>query len=291
MRRAGLKRTRAAATVFVVAVLVGTLLSAAPAAQAVANPVRVEKTSASSSQWFRFVTATCPAGTSVYGGGAEIIVNTGAPGHVVLNSSAPFDQTLRSWFGAAFEVDGAFAGTWRLRVFAICGPPVPNLQLIVTASPEVVADRQTAQATCPTGTRAYSAGAAIGNALGAVYLERMVPGLATVSVAARVRSPLTGPWQVVAFAVCGNPGVLGPLAPFAAFPNLGSTSPQELTQACPAGFRVHGTGAEIVGNGTAPIFIDSVIPDPALLTVKARGFENPATTVAWGVAVWVVCAG
>jgi hypothetical protein len=61
--------------------------------------------------------------------------------------------------------------------------------------------------------------------------------------------------------------------------------------ACPAGFRVHGTGAEILGSANAPIFIDSVIPDSALQTVKARGFENPATAATWGVVVWVVCAG
>jgi hypothetical protein len=115
--------------------------------------------------------------------------------------------------------------------------------------------------------------------------------MASVAAAARVRAPLTRDWQLIAFAVCGDPGVLGPLAPFAAFPPLPATSnsPQERFVACPAGFRVHGTGAEILGGG--PTFIDSVIPDPALLATTVRGFENPATTRTWGVAAWVVCAG
>jgi hypothetical protein len=54
-------------------------------------------------------------------------------------------------------------------VFAICGPPVPNLQLVVTVSPGGVADRKTAQAICPAGTRVYGAGAGIGNGKGEVY--------------------------------------------------------------------------------------------------------------------------
>jgi hypothetical protein len=291
MRRARFRRTRAAATVFVVAVLVGTLLSAVPAAQAVANPVRVVATTSSSSQTSRGVNANCPTGLSVYGGGAEIIIDSGTPGNVVLTGSFPATDSLRSWSAMAFEVGGGFAGNWRLRSFAICGPAVPNLQRVAGISVSSVTDRHAVQATCPAGTRAYSAGAGTVNGRGDVYLERIVPGMASGAAAARVRAPLTRDWQLIAFAVCGDPGVLGPLAPFAAFPPGGSNSPQELTQACPAGFRVHGTGAEIVGNGTSPIFIDSVIPDSGLLSVKARGYENPATTVAWGVVVWVVCAG
>jgi hypothetical protein len=289
MRRAGSRRGRTSVTVFSIALLVGTLLSAAPVAQAVANPTRVVTTSSSSSQWFRAVSATCPSGLSAYGGGAEIITDSGTPGNVVLNSLSPTDQTPSGMFAAAFEVGGAFAGNWRLRVFAICGPPVPNLRVVTVTTPWTVADRQTTQATCPAGTRAYSAGAAISNGRGDVYLERMVPGQTTVTVAARVRAPLARSWQVVAYAICGNPSPGGTLSPIGRFPVGGSNSPQELETFCPAPFRVHGTGAEIL-NSDGRIFIDSVIVDPALLSVRARAFENPSTAVTWGVVVWVVCS-
>jgi len=276
-------------TVFAAALLVGPLLSAAPAARAVANPVLVEATSPSSSEWNRAVSAICPTGLSVYGGGAEIITDTGAPGNVMLNSASPNDSTLRRWVAQAFEVGGDFTGNWRLRVFAICGPPVPNLQLVVTVSPAGVADRKTAQATCPAGTRVYGAGAGIGNGKGEVYLERVVPGPTSVTVAGRVRTPLSRSWQVGAYAICGDPGPLGTLPPIGRFPStVSSNSPQQLDTSCPAGFKVHGAGAEVL-DSDGRVFIDSIIVDSGLLTARARAYENPATATTWGVAVWVVC--
>jgi hypothetical protein len=95
----------------------------------------------------------------------------------------------------SLEVPGGFSGTWRLRTYAICGPAVPNLQLVVNRTAFTVADRQTAQTTCPGGTRLYGAGAGISTGQGDIYLERMAPGLTGVSVAARVPAPLARSWQ------------------------------------------------------------------------------------------------
>jgi hypothetical protein len=55
----------------------GALLSVTKVAQAVPNPVRVVATSSSSSQTQRVVFANCPSGLALYGGGAQIIIDSG----------------------------------------------------------------------------------------------------------------------------------------------------------------------------------------------------------------------
>jgi hypothetical protein len=263
----------------------GALLTVAPAAQAVPNPVRVVATSSSSSQTQRVVFANCPSNLALYGGGAQIIIDSGTPGGVMLSSVAPFMTDLRTMVGIAYE-RGSFAGSWRLRVFAICGPREAGLQLAVGFSSIAMGERQTAQATCPAGTRPYGGGASISSGEDDIYLERVTPGLNGYTATGRVAAPpIDRFWQMVAYVICGKTGGFS----FSRLDGGSSTSPRELDVACPAGSRVHGAGAEILG-GDGRILIDAVTIDSGLLTVRARAVENPPTDVRWALAVWVVCA-
>jgi hypothetical protein len=263
----------------------GAILTVTPAAQAVPNLVRVVATSSSSSQTQRVVFANCPSGLSLYGGGAQIITDTGTPGSVILNGVFPYLTDLRTMVGIARERDG-FAGKWRLRVFAICGPREADLQLAVGFSSIAMGDRMTAQATCPAGTRPYGGGASISAAEDDIHLERAVPTATGFSATGRVLAPpIDRFWQMVAYVICGKTGGFS----FSRLDAGSSTSPRELDVACPAPSRVHSAGAEILG-GDGRIHIDGVIIDSGLLTVRARAVENPPTDVPWALAVWVVCA-
>jgi hypothetical protein len=277
------RRRIAALSAVVVALVAGAVVSATPAAHAVPNPVRVVATSSSSSQSQRVVFANCPSGLALYGGSAQIIIDSGTPGGVVLNSVAPFMSDLRTMLGVAYE-RGSFAGNWRLRVFAICGPREAGLQLAVGFSSIVMGQRLTAQATCPAGTRPYGGGASISEGQDDIYLERVTPGLNGYTATGRAPAPVDRFWQMVAYVICGKTGAFS----FSRLDAGSSSSPRELDVACPAPLRVHGAGAEILG-GDGRILIDGVIIDSGLLTVRARAVENPPTGVNWALAVWVVC--
>ncbi|MFI6226453.1 hypothetical protein ACIBCR_03925 [Micromonospora echinospora] len=92
---------------------------AGPASAAVPGLVRISATSPSSSDDFRSVTATCPAGKALVGTDYEI---TGGVGEVVVDDFSPNGGAATaptSVISGAYEED-AFAGNWDLRSYAIC---------------------------------------------------------------------------------------------------------------------------------------------------------------------------
>jgi hypothetical protein len=97
-------------------------LSSSLAAQLVKNVSYVSKASATDAGDTKTVTAECPAGKQVTGGGARAVPATFV-GFIYMVDSFPavnIDGKRTGWSASAQEVATADPGTWTLEAFAIC---------------------------------------------------------------------------------------------------------------------------------------------------------------------------
>ena len=97
----------------------GEKVAASLLGQLVRNVSYVTQTSASNADDDRDVTATCPAGREVLGGGVRVNENKAA---VVISESGPEvngEGKRTAWFASAREVEPE-AGNWSITAFAIC---------------------------------------------------------------------------------------------------------------------------------------------------------------------------
>ena len=98
------------------------VVTAAPA-YAVPGLTTVTLTGALDSTTVKTVTATCPAGTAVIGGGGHAV---DSPFHILLTGLRPVVTVFGSGYQVtATEDESGFGSNWRLRAYAICPPGVP----------------------------------------------------------------------------------------------------------------------------------------------------------------------
>jgi len=87
-----------------------------PGPAGVSGAQLISQTSAADSSSPKIVTATCPSGKRGISGGAGIFNAAGGP--LALRISTPTANT-DGWTATAAEI-GAYAGSWSLRVYAVC---------------------------------------------------------------------------------------------------------------------------------------------------------------------------
>ena len=87
-----------------------------PGPPGVSGAQLVSQTSATDSSTPKNVTATCPAGKRGISGGAGIFNASGGP--LALRVSTP-TANVDGWTATAAEI-GSYAGSWALRVYAVC---------------------------------------------------------------------------------------------------------------------------------------------------------------------------
>ena len=78
-----------------------------------------------------------------------------------------------------------------------------------------------------------------------------------------------------------------------ALQRVAATSPNDslnksVTVTCPAGKRVLGTGSELFG-ATGRVTVDETIPNVALTSVLATGFEDGAFAGNWTITAYAIC--
>jgi hypothetical protein len=176
-------------------------LSAAPAAATVFANLWTA-TSASNSEPIKSATAHCPAGNRVFGGGAEII-NGG--GGVTLATMLPFHGANGDGYSvAATERPGAYLENWSVKAYAICGPAIPGMEIVISATTD---PSKVTSANCPGGKVVVGTGAAVGSTRQGAVLGEVSPGFFTSSgyfvyvTAHRTFSPPPD-FAVIAAAVC-----------------------------------------------------------------------------------------
>jgi hypothetical protein len=152
------------------------------------------------------VTATCPAGKKVTGGGA-----LAWSASYVLDDMSP-SPNLNGVMAQAMAMTSAPppSGPPLLRAYAICADPIAGQQL-VTAQAASSADKNV-EVTCPFGKYLYGAGAGMNAAGGGSLLRGVGPdvdtnpgGAATAAFAEAVEGPAGNPanWALAAHAICG----------------------------------------------------------------------------------------
>jgi len=227
---------------------------AAPAASAVPpGLVKVGVTSGSSS-FDKTLTAFCPAGTVVTGGGGYLTAPT-APdqGLVALDRLEPLNDG--SGFTAGMREVAIDPNNWRLSTDATCATQLPGWDVVGLTGP---LNTQVVVVSCGT-KNVIGVGGRINNGNGDVVLDYVVPSadLKTVTVRGTVVAG-TNPigWSVTAFAVCAYVTDLQRLTPFVP---SSSTAHKALNASCPAGMGLYSSGAAI-SPGSGQVFLSLVHP-------------------------------
>jgi hypothetical protein len=247
------------------------------------------------------VSASCPAGTRVFGGGGDIV----GGGHAVaLSGLRPQSVLLAghwvdSFVAIAEEEPTGYAAAWSVYAYAVCGVNATNLSIQHGTQTSTGADRVYASASCPAGTAPLGMGAEIGSGYGHVVLNSLLAnytggpyGAPTgwASAAAFIdEHGFAGSWNLTSYAVCATPQP-GLTYRFADSAN-NTADDKSASVECPAGTRAYGAGGYISYlNGQ--VHLDRVVPHGATWTgtdIEARtdsdGFGYP-----WFTEVEAICA-
>jgi hypothetical protein len=267
------------------------VLVAGPAA-AIPGLNNVTASSVVDSNVFKSVTATCPIGQRVIGGGARLTLATG---EVSITRMAP-NATATGYDAQAYEDFDGFAGVWGLTVIAICAPTPPGYSIATAASPMGSPATASVVATCPAGTQVLGTGGAVIPGRGVVLLTGIIPspGVGPTSVTvtgAEIAGGFSGTWNVEAWAICAAP-VPGLTVVVSTSPS-DSTSPKAQTAGCPAGLFVHGVGFQF-GGGTGEILLNADFPNPAApvgTNVPAAASEDQSAFAGnWALRTFAICA-
>jgi hypothetical protein len=238
------------------AALAGVMASLVVAGPAMAVPgliVTIDWSDATASEGFKSAQATCPSGTVVLGGGADIV--NGA-GQARLVSLIPFDNgaAADTFYGVAIEDGTGYAGNWTMYTWAICGSGVSGWQKVSNSATSVgSADLVGVGATCPSGKKVIGAGANIVGNVNFTFLDTVQPAsnLASVWAEGAREETFAGTVTVTAHAICINPVAGQQLV--SASTAMDSASAKWVSVRCPAGTKLHGTGGSIVAAvGSSP---------------------------------------
>ena len=247
-------------------------------------------TSASSS--FKTKTATCPAGTTLTGGGGDI---TSGGGTVLMNELFPNQSQGFRASGDYFwtEPPAPYLTRWRLRAFAICTSRLDGLELVSATGAYTDYTYSTLEVTCPAGKQVVGGGGRVSEGDGEIMVDQIEPDPAltqiTVSGNHHEGGVLPGLWwRLYGYALCATPPPGLELVTAVEVEPAGSTL--SATASCPAGKHVLGAGGTIFPP-SGKVVLRDVRPHSTLTGVTATGQENPdGATGDWNVEAHAICA-
>ena len=151
----------------------------------------------------RVVTATCPAGTVVYGTGWQI---EGARGQVMVDHVIP---TKTSVSVSAYEIDGGitsgYPGNWTLKAIARCGPD-PGGRQIVHANTPATSDNKLGLVNCPSGKVPLGGGYEVHGLRDRILVNNLIITNLNVQTAAYELINISpGTWYIETYAICVTP--------------------------------------------------------------------------------------
>jgi hypothetical protein len=284
-------RMIAAAVLLLTASAVAAVAAAPQPALAATDLVVVTNISPTNSVATKGEAVQCPSGTVVLGGGG-IISNGSNRVHLDTLFADGFLNGFRA--GASEIRPGDYTSSWRVRVYAICGPQrLTPLYVSHQTLPNNGPHKQ-AQVQCPRGMRLVSVGASIDEQSNYVMIDDMeaLSDLRTANVwAVNRENPAPGTWTVSAYGVCVNQFAISGLE------LIETTSPtnflvKDQTTFCPRGKQLYGLGAAKFHSGKDALY-QTLRPEPD----NAPGWANALVTQdptgaskAWSVKVQAFCA-
>jgi len=250
-------------------------------------------TSANNSTALKSVTAYCPSGLVVLGGGAEI---GGGADNVYFRTLTPLRNVSTGRYGyqAIAVAHHGYTGIWQVSVHALCtaAPPGYELRESISASgSNWFASTSTA---CSTGKQILAAGGSTRTASGLdshVTLLGLQPSPAATGSAhvwAQEDGAFSGTWDLVSTAVCATqpPGYIS-----RDVAGTTTSSTQEWANAgCPTGTRVYSAGgwSVVSAQGTSPAGLVEVEALPqGQLALFGAASHTPASLT--GVNARVIC--
>lgn len=296
--RSTTKRRVAALFAGVLLVLGAHVLIGGHQAAAMPNLQKVAALSPTNSVSPKTVSAVCPAGTRVIGGGGWVFA-TGAADErkVVLTGLEPRATTSQSsYVVTGEEVAPGMAGTWWLEAYALCASTPAGYEIVNESTVPSSAGTQQTAAGCTANKRVFGTGARIDNPGGQVTLQLTrsdIPrGIGRVT-AKEDASGYGGTWNVTSFAVCAND-----LPGFTIESNGTPTNSDDTKLAsvtCPTGTFVHSTA--VASSGTPPglsttppgVAVQVLYPFNNLRSAQVFAVETTPTSVNWDVGIFVIC--
>jgi hypothetical protein len=300
-----MRRKEAGRRVFLAAAGLVLLVPAGPvgssAASAAAPPALEKRSSVSSTDSVspKTVTASCPAGKRVVGGGGWVFA-TGAADEakVLLTRLQPvLSQDAGSYVVTGEEVAPGMTGTWWLEAYALCAPAPAGYELVGASTASSSSSVKEIAAVCPGSKRVLGTGSRIVNPGGQVTLQTnrsSGPRDIVRAVAKEDASGYASSWSLSAYAVCANP-----LSGFTSVGGgsvlTGSENEKVAFVDCPAGTYVHSAGA--ASSGTPPgltttppgVAVQVVYPFNNLRSVEVYAVETTPTAVNWDVGAFAIC--
>lgn len=167
---------------------------------------------------------------------------------------------------------------------------VPGIEVVFASSAYDSSTSKSVAVSCPAGKELMGSGGYLsGSTNGDVVLTAIVPGVSTVTAAAREDQDGTAiNWLVVAAAVCAD-SVPGQVIVEAATP-VNSTSSKAAVASCPAGTSVTGIGMDI-SSGQGQVLGSALTPAIDLRSVIASGVEDQdGHSAGWRVRAFALCA-
>jgi hypothetical protein len=277
------------------ALAVGALGGQAGEALAVPGLARVDAASVTDSSAGKTVTADCPAGQRVVGGGGDV-ANGG--GEVVLDRLQPeaaMDGVERFVVGANEDGTG-YGDDWQLTAYALCADPLPGQQILSATPPTGSSDSsQGSNVFCPAGQGQVGWGGRVNNGAGQVRITGLfqfyvgAPPIGTVLNAREDTDGYADSWSLSSYTVCAD-GV--PETNYYASASAASSQDKSATVACPPGTQVHAAGGNLLQGATSPtsLVIDGMTVDPSLSSVTVDAAEDETGTSAnWTVIANALC--
>lgn len=244
------------------------------------------------------ITATCPAGTTVIGGGGWVFAISAADERkVMLTRLEPVASVSQNGYVVTgTEVAPGMTGDWWVEAYALCANTPAGYEIAsTTTAPSSVSTQQTV-AICTGNKRVFGSGARINNPGGQVSLQLTRwdgPRGIGRATAKEDANGYSASWSLTAFAVCANdqPG-------FVAVSAGTPTGPEDTKLAfvtCPAGTFVHSTAVATSGTppglGTTPpgVAVQVLYPFNDLRSAQVFAVETTPTDIPWDVGIFVIC--
>jgi hypothetical protein len=260
-------------------------LDAAPAA-ASAGVNLSTATSASNPEAVKTAVARCPTGTRVFGGGARLF-NDG--GRVTLATMLPFHGSNGDGYSvAATERPGVYNEDWSVRAYAICGPELPGMEIVISAT---TGPQKVTFAACPAGKVVVGSGGAVGSTRQGTVLYQISPEFSSstgyhvyVGATHSEHSDPPPDYAVFAAAVCAKKPSGYYLDDRAVFAD-GDQSPVVASMTC-GGKLTLGAGASFSSDIA---FMTNMYPNLFVVRAEARKAREAASKI-WVVTVYAICA-
>ena len=182
----------------------------------------------------------------------------------------------------------ALTGVLLLTTATAASADIGDLSTSGVQSASNSSDEKSGTVTCPSGTKALSAGYLNSNAPGEVVIDDLVLNYDNVVATSYEVPPGTADtWSLQAFARCGDVG--GPASRTSVISATNSAIRKTVTTTCPAGQVVYGTGAQVTG-ATGAVAISDIIPSTTQVTVSAVEIDTWGTAANWSVKAYAFCA-